>query len=100
MRLLPPGLSDVCQLPPYAHELNPVEIARLARLVDGEHAFPLGLVYSRPGELGPGYQLTFTPASASRPTAVVDPGNCMGDGVFADGVRQPGLVDAGGLARP
>jgi hypothetical protein len=71
------------------------EIARLARLVDGEHAFPLGLVYPCPAELGPGYQLTFTPASARRPTVVVDPGNCMGDGVLADGVRQPGLVDAG-----
>jgi hypothetical protein len=71
------------------------EIARLARLVDGEHAFPLGLVYPCPAELGPGYQLAFTPASARRPTVVVDPGNCMGDGVVAGGVRQPGLVDAG-----
>jgi hypothetical protein len=29
---------------------------------------------------------------------VIDPGNCMGDGVFAGGVRQPGLVDAGLLS--
>jgi hypothetical protein len=71
------------------------EIARLARVLDGEDAFPLGLVYSCPAELGPSYQLTFTPVSASRPTVVVDPANCMGDAVFADGVRQPGLVDAG-----
>lgn len=71
------------------------EIARLARLVDGEHAFPLGLVYPCPAELGPGYQLTFTPVSGRWPTVVVDPANCMGDGVLADGARQPGLVDAG-----
>jgi hypothetical protein len=71
------------------------EVARLARLLDSEHAFPLlGLAYC-PAGLGPGYQLTFTPVSASRPTVVVDPGNCMGDGVFADGVRQPPLLDAG-----
>jgi uncharacterized protein YceK len=70
------------------------EIARLARLVDGEHAFPLGLVFSCPAGLPPSYQLTFTPVSASRPTVVIDPGNCMGDGVYAGGVRQPGLVDA------
>ena len=31
-------------------------------------------------------------------TVVIDPGNCMGDGVFAGGVRQPGLVDAGLLS--
>lgn len=74
------------------------EIARLARLVDGEHAFPLGLVFSCPAELPPSYQLTFTPVSASRPTVVIDPGNCMGDGVYAGGVRQPGLVDAGLLS--
>jgi hypothetical protein len=70
-------------------------ITRLARLEDGEHAFPLGLAYSCPAELGPSYQLTFTPVSASQPTVVVDPGDCMGDVVLADGVRQPGLVDAG-----
>jgi hypothetical protein len=29
---------------------------------------------------------------------MIDPGNCMGDGVFADGVRQPALVDAGLLS--
>jgi hypothetical protein len=74
------------------------EIARLARLVDGEHAFPLGLVFSCPADLGPSYQLTFTPVSASRPTVTVDPGNCMGDSVFANGVRQPALVDAGLLS--
>jgi hypothetical protein len=74
------------------------EIARLARLVDGEHAFPLGLVFSCPAEFPPSYQLMFTPMSASRPTVVVDPGNCMGDGVFADGVRQPALLDAGLVA--
>jgi hypothetical protein len=68
------------------------EIARLVRLLDGQHAFPLGLVYSCPAELGPGYQLTFTPASASRPTVVVDPNNCMGDGVRANGVPQPSLM--------
>ena len=71
------------------------EIARLARLVDSEHAFPLGLVFSCPAELPPSYRLTFTPVSASRPTVVIDPGNCMGDGVFANGVRQPALVDDG-----
>jgi len=74
------------------------EIARLARLVDSEHAFPLGLVFSCPAEFPPSYQLTFTPVSASRPTVMVDPGNCMGDGVFADGVRQPALQDAGLLS--
>ena len=74
------------------------EIARLARLVDGEHAFPLGLVFSCPAELPPSYRLTFTPVSASRPTVVIDPGSCMGDGVFANGVRQPALVDAGLLS--
>jgi uncharacterized protein YceK len=74
------------------------EIARLARLVDGEHAFPLGLVFSCPAELPPSYQLTFTPVAASRPTVVIDPGNCMGDGVYAGGVRQPALVDAGLLS--
>jgi uncharacterized protein YceK len=74
------------------------EIARLARLVDAEHAFPLGLVFSCPAEFPPSYQLTFTPVSASQPTVVIDPGNCMGDGVFAGGVRQPGLVDAGLLS--
>jgi predicted small lipoprotein YifL len=71
------------------------EIARLTRVLDGEDAFPLGLVYPCPIEPGAGYQLTFTPVSASRPTVVVDPANCMGDAVFANGVRQPGLVDAG-----
>lgn len=74
------------------------EIARLARLVDSEHAFPLGLVFSCPAEFPPTYQLTFTPVSASRPTVVIDPGNCLGDGVFAGGVRQPGLEDAGLLS--
>ncbi len=74
------------------------EIARLARLVDGEHAFPLGLVFSCPAEFPPSYQLTFTPVSASRPAVVIDPGNCMGDGVFADGVRQPALLDSGLLS--
>lgn len=74
------------------------EIARLARLVDGEHAFPLGLVFPCPAEFPPTYQLTFTPVSASRPTVVIDPGNCLGDGVFAGGVRQPGLEDAGLLS--
>jgi hypothetical protein len=74
------------------------EIARLARLVDSEHAFPLGLVFSCPAEFPPSYQLTFTPVSASRPTVVIDPANCMGDGVFADGVRQPELVDTGLLS--
>lgn len=73
-------------------------IIRLARLVDGEHAFPLGLVFSCPAEFPPSYQLTFTPVSASQPTVVIDPGNCMGDGVFADGVRQPALLDAGLLS--
>jgi hypothetical protein len=71
------------------------EIARLARLVDGEHAFPLGLVFSCPAELPPSYQLTFAPVSASRPAVVVDPANCMGDGVYAGGVRQPTLLDSG-----
>jgi hypothetical protein len=71
------------------------EIARLARVLDGEQAFPAGLVYSCPAEPASGYQLTFTPVSAGRPTLVVDPGNCMGDDVFADGVSQPLLVDAG-----
>jgi hypothetical protein len=74
------------------------EIARLAGLVDGEHAFPLGLALSCPAEFPPSYQLTFTPASATRPTLVIDPGNCLGDGVFADGVRQPTLQDDGLLA--
>jgi hypothetical protein len=74
------------------------QIARLARLVDSEHAFPLGLVFSCPAELPPSYQLTFTPVSASRPRVVIDPGNCMGDGVFAGGARQPALVDAGLLS--
>jgi len=74
------------------------EIARLARLVDAEHAFPLGLVFSCPAEFPPSYQLTFTPVSASRPAVVIDPGDCMGDGVFGGGVRQPGLVDAGLLS--
>jgi hypothetical protein len=74
------------------------EIARLARLVDSEHAFPLGLVFSCPAELPPSYRLTFTPVSASRPTVVIDPGNCMGAAVFANGVRQPALVDAGLLS--
>jgi hypothetical protein len=68
------------------------EIARLARLLDGEHATPLGLVYSCPAELGPSYQLTFTPVSAGRPTVVVDPDNCMGSAVLANGVRQPSLM--------
>jgi len=71
------------------------EIARLARLLDGEHALPPGLAFACPAELGPGYRLTFTPVSASRPTVVVDPGDCMSDGVFAGGVRQPALLDAG-----
>ena len=66
--------------------------------MDAEHAFPLGLVFSCPAEFPPSYQLTFTPVSASQPTVVIDPGNCMGDGVFAGGVRQPGLVDAGLLS--
>jgi hypothetical protein len=74
------------------------EIARLARLVDSEHAFPLGLVFSCPAEFPPSYQLTFNPVSASRPTVVVDPGNCLGDAVFAGGVRQPALQDAGLLS--
>jgi hypothetical protein len=74
------------------------EIARLARLVDAEHAFPLGLVFSCPAEFPPSYRLTFTPVSASRPTVVIDPGNCMGDGIFANGARQPGLLDAGLLS--
>jgi uncharacterized protein YceK len=74
------------------------EITRLAQLVDGEHAFPLGLALSCPAELPPSYQLTFTPVSASRPTVVIDPGNCVGDGVLADGVRQPALLDAGLLS--
>jgi hypothetical protein len=74
------------------------EIARLARLADSEHAFPLGLVYSCPAELGPSYQLAFTPVSAGRPTVVIDPASCMGDVVFAGGVRQPALVDAGLLS--
>jgi hypothetical protein len=68
------------------------EITRLARLLDGEHAFPAGLVYSCPAELGPGYQLTFTPVSARWPTVVVDPNNCTGSAVWADGVRQPSLM--------
>jgi hypothetical protein len=71
------------------------EVGRLARLLDGEHAFPLGLVHSCPADLGPSYQLTFTPVSASQTTVVVDPGNCLSDGVLAGGVRQPGLLDAG-----
>jgi hypothetical protein len=74
------------------------EIARLARLVDSEHAFPLGLVFSCPAEFPPSYQLTFTPVSASRPTVVVDPGNCLGDGVLAGGKRQPALMDDGLLS--
>jgi len=74
------------------------EIARLARLVDGEHAFPLGLVFSCPAEFPPSYRLTFTPVSASRPTVVIDPRNCMGDGVSAGGIRQPALLDAGLLS--
>jgi hypothetical protein len=74
------------------------EIARLARLVDSEHAFPLGLVFSCPAEFPPSYQLTFNPVSASRPAVVVDPGNCLGDAVFAGGVRQPALQDAGLLS--
>jgi hypothetical protein len=74
------------------------EIARLARLADGEHAFPLGLVFSCPAEFPPTYELTFTPVSAGRPTVVIDPGSCGGDGVFADGVRQPALLDDGLLA--
>jgi hypothetical protein len=74
------------------------ELTRLAHLVDGAHAFPLGLVYSCPADLGPDYQLTFTPVSASRSTVVIDPASCMGDGVFANGVRQPGLVDDGLLS--
>jgi hypothetical protein len=74
------------------------EIARLARLVDSEHAFPLGLVFSCPAEFPPSYQLTFTPASASRPAVVVDPGSCLGDGVLAGGVRQPALLDSGLLS--
>jgi hypothetical protein len=68
------------------------EIARLARMLDGQHAFPPGLVYSCPAELGPMYQLTFTPVSARWPTVVVDPNNCMGSAVFANGVRQPSLT--------
>jgi hypothetical protein len=71
------------------------EITRLARLLDGEHALPAGLVYSCPAELGPGYQLTFTPVSARWPTVVVDPNNCMGSAVLADGVRQPSLIGTG-----
>jgi hypothetical protein len=74
------------------------EIARLARLVDAEHAFPLGLMFACPAEFPPSYQLTFTPVSASRPTVVIDPGSCMGDGVFAGGVRQPSLMEAGLLS--
>jgi hypothetical protein len=74
------------------------EIARLARLVDSEHAFPLGLVFSCPAEFPPSYQLTFNPVSASRPTVVVDPGSCLADGVVAGGVRQPALQDAGLLS--
>jgi uncharacterized protein YceK len=74
------------------------EIARLARLADGEHAFPLGLVFPCPAELPPSYQLTFTPVSASRPTVVIDPGNCMGDGVYAGSARQPTLLDSGLLS--
>ncbi|HTZ28797.1 MAG TPA: hypothetical protein VMC83_32655 [Streptosporangiaceae bacterium] len=74
------------------------EIARLARLVDSEHAFPLGLVFSCPAEFPPSYQLTFTPVSASRPTVVVDPANCLSDGVLTGGVRQPALLDAGLLS--
>jgi hypothetical protein len=74
------------------------EITRLVRLVDSEHAFPLGLVFSCPAEFPPSYQLTFTPVSAGRPTVVVDPGNCLGDAVFAGGVRQPALMDAGLLS--
>ena len=66
--------------------------------METQHAFPLGLVFSCPAELPPSYQLTFTPVSASRPTVVIDPGNCMGDGVFANGVRQPALVDDGLLS--
>jgi hypothetical protein len=68
------------------------EITRLARLLDSEHAFPPGLVYACPAEPGPIYQLTFTPVSARRPTVVVDPNNCMGSAVLADGVRQPSLM--------
>jgi hypothetical protein len=74
------------------------EIAQLARLLDGEHASPLGLVYACPAELGPSYQLTFTPVSARWPTVVVDPSNCVGAGVLANGVRQPGLVGTGLLS--
>jgi hypothetical protein len=74
------------------------EIARLARLVDSEHAFPLGLVFSCPAEFPPSYQLTFSPVSASRPTVVVDPGSCLGDNVLAGGERQPALMDAGLLS--
>ena len=73
------------------------EISRLARVADGEHAFPLGLFFSCPAELPPSYQLTFTAVSATRPTVVIDTGNC-GDDVFAGGVRQPTLIDAGLLA--
>jgi hypothetical protein len=36
--------------------------------------------------------LTFTPVSARWPTVVVDPANCMGSAVFANGVRQPSLT--------
>jgi len=74
------------------------QITRLARLVDSEHAFPLGLVFSCPAEFPPSYQLTFTPVSARRPAVVVDPGNCLGDSVLAGGVRQPALLDAGLLS--
>jgi hypothetical protein len=70
-------------------------ITRLARLLDGAHAFPPGAMRMCPAELFPLPQLTFTPVSARRPTAVVDPTDCGADAVFANGVRQPELVDTG-----
>jgi len=67
------------------------EIARLARLLDGLHALPLGFSYGCPAHFG-GYRLTFTPVSARRPVVVAEPTNCNSVGIVADGVSQPTLM--------